>query len=149
MFIGFNLTCFKALAVFYIRAFQVKANSREIRMNVKMSVVVLTNLLCWVPLALICLFVPSLFGPEFYSLTMGLILPTNYCFYPFLNTLVIFSLGRQKREKERYLTLHKNSKRIYFKTHTCFHTDSYTAQFNSLLQNIMQTDYIMIKFNLI
>ena len=121
VFIGFNLACFIALAVFYIRIFQVASGSsrgiqstakiQEIRMAWKMSAVVLTDFLCWVPLALICLFVQCgafSVGPEFYSWTVGLILPINSCLNPFLYTLAIILLDRQKQGK-RTQHLPKNS----------------------------------------
>ena len=118
VFIGFNLTCFIALAVFYIRVFQIAsgsskaikstAKSQEVRMAWKMSVVVLTDFLCWVPLALACLFVQCgviSVGPEFYSWTVGLILPINSCLNPFLYTLAIVLLDRQKEKKRTLLTI--------------------------------------------
>ena len=111
IFIGFNLTCFIALSVFYIRVFQIAndsskaiqstAKSQEVRMALKMSVIVLTDFLCWVPLALVCLFVQCgafTVGPEFYSWTVGLILPINSCMNPFLYTLAIVLLDRQTKK---------------------------------------------------
>ena len=113
VFIGFNLTCFMALALFYVRVFQIAsgsssaikstAKSQELRMAWKMSVIVLTDFLCWVPLALACLFVQCgviSVGPEFYSWTVGLILPINSCLNPFLYTLAIVLLDRQTKKKE-------------------------------------------------
>ena len=113
IFIGFNLTCFIALAGFYVKVFQVASGSsnairstaegREIRMALKMSIVVLTDFFCWVPLAMVCLFVQcGVFsvGPEFYSWTVGLILPINSCLNPFLYTLaVVLMNARTKKEK--------------------------------------------------
>ena len=111
VFVGFNLTCFIALPVFYIRVFQIAsgssktvqstAKSQEIRMAVKMSVVVLTDFFCWVPLALVCLFVQCgafTVGPEFYSWTVGLILPINSCLNPFLYTVAVILQNRRTKK---------------------------------------------------
>ena len=110
VFIGFNLTCFAALAVVYTRIFQVASISstaiqstkknQEMRMALKMSVVVLTDFLCWVPLAFVCLFVQcgiSTVGPELYSWTVGLILPINSCLNPFLYTLAVVLVNKSRK----------------------------------------------------
>ncbi|XP_072050237.1 G-protein coupled receptor GRL101-like [Amphiura filiformis] len=102
VYIGINLICFATIAVFYIRIFQIARSSskkvqstaekKELRMAFKMSTVVLTDFFCWVPLALVCLFVQcSAFtvGPEMYAWTVGLILPINSAINPFLYTLAI------------------------------------------------------------
>ena len=109
VFIGFNLTCFAALVVFYTRIFQIARESntaikstkqnQEIRMALKISIVVMTDFLCWVPLALVCLFVQCgmlTVGPGFYSWTVGLILPINSCLNPFLYTLAVALVNRSK-----------------------------------------------------
>ena len=114
VFIGFNLTCFAALAVVYTRIFVVASNSgiaiqstkknQEMRMALKMSVVVLTDFLCWVPLAFVCLFVQcGIFsvGPELYSWTVGLILPINSCLNPFLYTLAVVLVNRSKKPRKK------------------------------------------------
>ena len=112
VFIGFNFTCFAALAVFYTRIFQVASNSaniikstkksQEMRMAFKMSVVVMTDFLCWVPLAFVCLFVQCgvfTVGPGFYSWTVALILPINSCLNPFLYTLAVVLEKRSRNVK--------------------------------------------------
>ena len=114
VFIGFNMTCFIALAVLYIRVFQVAsgssktiqstAKSQEMRMALKMSAVVLTDFLCWIPLALLCLFVQCgafTVGPGFYSWTVGLILPINSCLNPFLYTSAVVLLNRQTKQTKK------------------------------------------------
>ena len=114
VFIGFNLTCFAALAVVYTRIFQVAINSttaiqstkknQEMRMALKMSVVVLTDFLCWVPLAFVCLFVQcGIFtvGPELYSWTVGLILPINSCLNPFLYTMAVILVNRSSKLRKK------------------------------------------------
>ena len=116
VFIGFNMTCFIALAVLYIRVFQIASDSfkaiqstaktQEIRMALKMSVVVLMDFLCWVPLPLLCLFVQCgafRVGPVFYSWTVSLILPINSCLNPFLYTLAVVLLNRQTKKRESRL----------------------------------------------
>ena len=110
VFIGFNVTCFIALAILYVRIFKIAGTSsksvqstakrKEIRMALKMSVVVLTDFFCWVPLALLCLFVQCgafTVGPVFYSWTVGLILPVNSCLNPFLYTLAVVLLDRTNK----------------------------------------------------
>ena len=122
VFIGFNLTCSIALAVFYVRVFQVAsasskgiqstAKSQEIRMAWKITIIVLTDFLCWVPLALVCLFVQcSAFsvGPEFYSWTVGF--DTAHKFL--LESVSLHtgkSFARQPNtEKEKYSTFNDKS----------------------------------------
>ncbi len=100
VFIGLNLVCFIALAIFYIRIFQIAQESsnktkssskrQEVRMALKMSGVVLTDFVCWVPLALVCLFVQCgvlTVGPKVHAWAVGFILPINSSLNPFLYTL--------------------------------------------------------------
>ena len=68
-------------------------------MAVKMSIVVLTDFFCWVPLAVVCLLVQCgvfTVGPEMYAWTVGLILPINSALNPFLYTLATL-IGDQKK----------------------------------------------------
>ena len=100
VFIGLNLICFLAIAILYIEIFQIAtasskqvqstAKSKEMKMAIKMSAVVLTDFLCWVPLAFVCLLVQCgalTAGPEMYAWTVGFILPINSSLNPFLYTL--------------------------------------------------------------
>ena len=100
VFIRLNLACFITVVVFYIEIFQTAtrssqtvqstAQSNELRMVIKMSAIVLTDFMCWVPLAFVCLLVQCgaiTVGPDMYSWTVGLILPINSALNPFLYTL--------------------------------------------------------------
>ena len=100
IFIGLNSICFITIAVFYVLIFQEAYQSsksvqstavdREKRMAIKMSAVVLTDFMCWVPLAFICLLVQCgafSVGPEAYAWIVGLVLPINSAINPFLYTL--------------------------------------------------------------
>ncbi len=100
VFIGVNITCFITIAVFYIQIFQTArtssknirstAESKEVRMAVKMSAVVFTDFCCWVPISLVCLLVQcGAFSvrPEMYAWTVGFLLPINSALNPFLYTL--------------------------------------------------------------
>ncbi|XP_072021552.1 G-protein coupled receptor GRL101-like [Amphiura filiformis] len=102
VYIGINLICFATIAVFYIKIFQTARSSskkvqstsekKELRMAFRMSSIVLTDFACWVPLALVCLFVQCgtfTVGPEMYAWTVGLILPINSAINPFLYTLAV------------------------------------------------------------
>ena len=100
VFIGINLTCFVAIAVFYCRIFIVARSStanagysnrdKETQMAIKMSMIVMTDFCCWVPLAFVCLLVQCgliSISPEMYTWTVGLILPINSSVNPFLYTI--------------------------------------------------------------
>ena len=102
VFIGVNLVCFIAIAVLYCIIFYIARKSsltagsstrlREFRMAMKMSAVVLTDFLCWVPLAFVCILVQCgliTVSPDMYAWTVGLILPINSVINPFLYTLAI------------------------------------------------------------
>ena len=111
VFIGFNLVCFITLALFYIRIFRIASNSSksvqssakrsEYRMALKMSAVVITDFLCWVPVALVCLFVQCgvlTVGPDIYAWTVGLILPINSSINPFLYTFAVVIADRLEKK---------------------------------------------------
>ena len=100
IFIGLNLICFIVIANCYLQIFlfaressrKVKssAKNKELRMALKMSAVILTDFLCWVPLAVMCLLVQCgafTLGPGMYAWTVGFILPINSALNPFLYTL--------------------------------------------------------------
>ncbi len=100
VFIGLNCLCFVVVPIFYVNIFQIAnyssssiqstAKSNELRMAMKMSAVVLTDFLCWVPLAFVCLLVQCgafTVGPEMYVWTIGFILSINSALNPFLYTL--------------------------------------------------------------
>ncbi len=58
-------------------------------MALKMSAVVMTDFLCWVPLAFMCSLVQCgafTVGPEMYAWMVGLVLPINSAINPFLYT---------------------------------------------------------------
>ncbi|XP_072035566.1 relaxin receptor 2-like [Amphiura filiformis] len=101
VFIGINMTCFIVVAALYIKIFMsARATSKkagrdtnlmhEIRMGMKMSVLVLTDFLCWVPLLMVCILVQSkvvIVDPSLYAWTVAFILPINSAINPFLYTL--------------------------------------------------------------
>ena len=116
IFIGFNLVCFIALAVLYMQIFrlarssaqsvQSSAKSNEIRMALKMSALVLTDFVCWIPLAFVCVLVQCgvvTIGPDMYAWTVGLILPINSAINPFLYTLATL-IAEKLEDKRRDVT---------------------------------------------
>ena len=100
-FIFVNLVCFFSVAYCYVSIFMMarssaKAVSRnqglqdELKMAMKMSAVVLTDFLCWVPLIIVCILVQFgviVVSAELYTWTVAFILPINSSINPFLYTL--------------------------------------------------------------
>ena len=64
---------------------------RELRMALKMSLIVFTDFLCWVPLLMVCIlaqFELITVKPEVYAWTVAFVLPINSAINPFLYTIV-------------------------------------------------------------
>ena len=101
IFTGLNLICFLIVGSCYLLIFigvrqSAKRSARsidskeEIRMAMKMSLIVLTDFCCWVPLALLSILVQSgavTVNPVSYAWIATFIVPLNSAINPFLYTL--------------------------------------------------------------
>ncbi|XP_022111043.1 uncharacterized protein LOC110990376 [Acanthaster planci] len=101
LFLGVNLTCFLVVLVCYVAIFfkvkrsvrKVKRNShrdREIRMAVKMALIVGTDFVCWMPVILLGILSQTgavHVGAEVFSWIVVLVLPINSSLNPYLYTI--------------------------------------------------------------
>ena len=115
IFTGLNLICFCIvgycyLAIFiYVRQSTKKSGSsrrsnEEIKMAMKMSLIVLTDFGCWVPIGVLSILVQVgvvEVDPEAYAWIATFVLPINSSFNPFLYTLGLFLSNRIKLSKRQ------------------------------------------------
>ncbi len=98
VFIGINIICFLFILVCYINILHdarkssknMNRQQESTKLAFKVSLVILTDFLCWIPLCVICLFVQlGIFSvsPQVYAWTVAFILPINSSINPFLYTL--------------------------------------------------------------
>lgn len=99
IFLGLNLLCFFIVAVCYLQIFiTVMKSSRksrsksdkEVKLAIKMAVIVWTDFCCWVPVAILGILVQSgavEISPVVYAWTVTFILPINSSVNPFLYTI--------------------------------------------------------------
>ncbi|XP_072015504.1 LOW QUALITY PROTEIN: G-protein coupled receptor GRL101-like [Amphiura filiformis] len=114
VFLGLNLLCFLAIAYCYIvifitaqktsrRASRRREKEEEIRMAAKMSVIVVTDFLCWMPIIIIGILVQSgavIISPVVYAWIVTFVLPINSSANPFLYTIATILADRVgKRQK--------------------------------------------------
>ena len=114
VFLGLNLLCFLAIAYCYIvifitaqktsrRASRRREKEEEIRMAAKMSVIVVTDFLCWMPIIIIGILVQSgavEISPVVYAWIVTFVLPINSSANPFLYTIATILSDRiGKRQK--------------------------------------------------
>ena len=119
-----NLVCFVLIAYLYVQIFiaardaskragRKQEEKKEIRMAIKMSVIVLTDFFTWVPLVIACILVQCQIitvDPLVYVWTVTFIIPINSAINPFLYTLM--TLISRKREKPKGYWLHQVSLNI-------------------------------------
>ncbi|XP_033639099.1 G-protein coupled receptor GRL101-like [Asterias rubens] len=113
LFLGVNLACFMVVLFCYIMIFvKVKraANKvrmaahrdREIKMAVKMALIVGTDFACWMPVIIMGILSQSgavVIGPDIYAWTVVFILPINSSLNPYLYTL--FTSISERRSRTR------------------------------------------------
>ena len=108
LFIAVNFICFLLVAILYTFIFISAKKSfsqfgrqnvkREMRMALKMALIVFTDFLCWVPLVIVCIlaqFELITVHPEVYAWTVAFILPINSAINPFLYTIVYLSSDKK------------------------------------------------------
>lgn len=115
IFIGLNLLCFLIVAFCYLQIFiTVKRSSRkvgrhrereeEVRMALKMAVLVLTDFCCWMPVIITGILVQAdiiEISPVMYAWIVTFVLPINSSVNPFIYTIAtVISDRRQRRRKQ-------------------------------------------------
>ena len=121
IFIGVNSLCFMFILICYINIFldarssfgkfqkSEEQHKKEIRMAFRISLVILTDFLCWIPISFICLLVQLgvvSVSPEVYAWTVAFILPINSSINPFLYTLAeeiskfVTDMKKKKKKQE-------------------------------------------------
>ena len=128
LFIGVNLLCFLIIAVSYIVIFytvqQTAASAsrcckqrEEIRMAIKMSIIVLTDFCCWMPLIVLSILVQCgvvRVSPVTYAWVATFILPINSAVNPFLYTITN-KLSQYRKERSDKSSLQRTSRGNYGK----------------------------------
>ena len=129
IFTGLNLICFCVVGYCYLAIFiyvrqttkksgRSRRSNEEIRMAMKMSLIVLTDFGCWVPIGVLSILVQTgVFevDPEAYAWIATFVLPINSSINPFLYTLASFlsnrikepkgQMGNAKRTKEEQISM--------------------------------------------
>ncbi|XP_038052606.1 G-protein coupled receptor GRL101-like [Patiria miniata] len=122
LFLGVNLCCFLVVLVCYIAIFvkvkrsarKVKKNShrdRDIKMAVKMALIVGTDFACWMPVIILGILSQTgavQVGAEVYSWIVVLVLPINSSLNPYLYT--IYSSAMAKRSAQP--SIEKSSNKV-------------------------------------
>ncbi len=110
MFTGLNLVCFSIVGFCYTAIFiearkstkdsgQSQRQKEEVRMALKMSVLVLSDFCCWVPVGILSILVQAgvvEVSPRAYAWIATFVLPINSALNPFLYTFVGFSFDKIK-----------------------------------------------------
>ena len=109
VFLGLNLLCFLIVAICYLQIFiAVKKSSRksggksdkEVKLAIKMAVIIWTDFCCWVPIAILGILVQTgavQVSPEIYAWIVTFILPINSSVNPFLYTIATLSADRLRQ----------------------------------------------------
>ena len=115
MFLGVNLLCFFIVLFCYVEIFWTvkrtgfttnrRGRDKEIRMAMKMAVIVLTDFVCWMPIIILGILVQSgvtEVSPTVFAWIATLILPINSSVNPFLYTMstAITAMLRRKSLKD-------------------------------------------------
>ena len=115
MFLGVNLLCFFIVLFCYVEIFWTvkrtgfttnrRGRDKEIRMAMKMAVIVLTDFVCWMPIIILGILVQSgvtEVSPTVFAWIATLILPINSSVNPFLYTMstAITAMLRKKSLKD-------------------------------------------------
>ena len=115
LFTGLNLLCFLIVTFCYTAIFfeakrsassvnLTRAWKEELQMAIKMGAVVLTDLLCWMPVIILSILVQGkvvTISPVAYVWITTFVLPINSAFNPFLYTLAAAISERCKQRKKR------------------------------------------------
>ena len=103
VFLGVNFICLAATLVAYIAIFcrvrlvsaslgRRNISSNEMRMALKLSLIIITNLLCWLPIIILGIIVQNSddvdISPNVYAWLVALVLPINSAINPYLYTIV-------------------------------------------------------------
>ena len=129
LFLGVNLACFVVVLFCYIAIFvKVKRSAnkvrtaahrdREIKMTVKMVLIVGTDFACWMPVIIMGILSQSgavVIGPDIYAWTVVFILPINSSLNPYLYTLFT-SISERRSSKSNSSCLKSLSLRVLTKT---------------------------------
>ena len=129
LFLGVNLACFVVVLFCYIAIFvKVKRSAnkvrtaahrdREIKMAVKMALIVGTDFACWMPVIIMGILSQSGavdISPDIYALTVVFILPINSSLNPYLYTLFT-SISERRSSKSNSSCLKSLSLRVSTKT---------------------------------
>nr|XP_054770089.1 G-protein coupled receptor GRL101-like isoform X1 [Lytechinus pictus] len=110
VFLGINFICFTIILVAYIAIFakvsfsraavgQKGYSSNEIRMALKLSLIVATDFFCWMPIIILGIIVQSdhvVISADVYAWLIALVLPINSAINPYLYTIVDHYVGQDK-----------------------------------------------------
>ncbi|XP_072171133.1 uncharacterized protein [Diadema setosum] len=102
IFLGVNLVCFTVTVAVYIAVFikvrrasstvgRKKYSSNEVKMAIKLSLIVATDFFCWMPVIILGIAVQAndvYVSPNLYAWLVAFVLPINSAINPFLYTLV-------------------------------------------------------------
>ncbi|XP_072024617.1 uncharacterized protein [Amphiura filiformis] len=109
IFLGLNLFCFLIVAICYLQIFiTVKRSSKkaggksdkEVKLAIKMAVIIWTDFCCWVPIAILGILVQSGavdISPVVYAWIVTFILPINSSVNPFLYTIATLTTERLRQ----------------------------------------------------
>ena len=133
LFIGLNLICFFIIGYCYVSMFvyarQTSKQSgrssnlnEQIRMAVKMSLIVFTDFCCWVPVGILSILVQAWMvevDPVAYAWIATFVLPINSSINPFLYTLASLTFDKMKSSARKSCTRQSRethlSMSIYFR----------------------------------
>ena len=134
IFTGLNLICFCVVGYCYLAIFiyvrqttkksgRSRRSNEEIRMAMKMSLIVLTDFGCWVPIGVLSVLVQTealVVDPEAYAWIATFVLPINSSINPFLYTLASFLSNRiNVSTRQMSTTQPTREEHISMKTRTC------------------------------
>ena len=134
IFTGLNLICFCVVGYCYLAIFiyvrqttkksgRSRRSNEEIKMAMKMSLIVLTDFGCWVPIGVLSVLVQTgavVVDPEAYAWIATFVLPINSAINPFLYTLASFLSNRINVSTRRMSTTQPTREdHISMNTRTC------------------------------